>query len=376
MELNIRKNVQVPKKWMFGLLSDLKINDEMNPNFGTIHSFCEELHQAAQASNGDFSIFSIRDVKEDYIEAYTLNGECWIKQPQPFPSVIYNRIHSRKFEQSDQYRSFLTLVQSKNIHLFNSRYFSKWEVHQLLSDELTEYLPETKMATLETLQHMLHSYEEIFMKPVHGSQGKGIIRIINKHKHFFASFPDNKTICYENEEQLIIGLKPFFQKQAYIVQQGISCITDQDRRIDFRVLCHKVNRDEWRVTSIVARAAGEYSFLTNIAQGGEILKPILPLMANFQREWACTLLEFLKELAERTALIFNKQFDGTLGELGIDIGIDYAGKPWLIEINSKPSKNFELKQSKIRPSAKAIIEYSRSQISYQKEDSSCDPLDL
>lgn len=376
MELNTWKDEQVPEKWTFGLLTDLKINDDTNPNFGNIHSFCEELHQAAQALNGEFSIFSIRDVKEELIEAYTFDGERWVKQPQRFPSVIYNRIHSRKFEQSEQYRSFLTLIQSKNIHLFNSRYFSKWEVHQLLLDELTEYLPETKMATLETLQHMLHSYEELFLKPIYGSQGKGIIRVFNNHKHFFASFPDNKNICYENEEQLIIGLKPFFQKQAYIVQQGISCLTDQDRRIDFRVLCHKVNRDEWRITSIVARAAGEYSFLTNIAQGGEILKPILPLMANFQREWAFTLLEFLKELALRTAIVFSKQFDGTLGELGIDIGIDVVGKPWLIEINSKPSKNFEIKHTKIRPSAKAIIEYGKTQISYNKEDSSCDPSDL
>lgn len=48
------------------------------------------------------------------------------------------------------------------------------------------------------------------------------------------------------------------------------------------------------------------------------------------------------------------------GELGIDLAMDTTGRVWLLEVNSKPSKNDNtpLSESKIRPSVKAMLEYS------------------
>jgi hypothetical protein len=37
--------------------------------------------------------------------------------------------------------------------------------------------------------------------------------------------------------------------------------------------------------------------------------------------------------------------------------VDQEGKLWIIEVNSKPSKNFEDGLGKIRPSAKALIQF-------------------
>ena len=65
----------------------------------------------------------------------------------------------------------------------------------------------------------------------------------------------------------------------------------------------------------------------------------------------------MKELAVEIASLISRNSEGLTGELGIDIGIDTEGNPWLIEVNSKPSKNFEEQEIKIRPSAKAIILY-------------------
>ncbi|HYK72188.1 MAG TPA: YheC/YheD family protein, partial [Pseudoneobacillus sp.] len=54
------------------------------------------------------------------------------------------------------------------------------------------------------------------------------------------------------------------------------------------------------------------------------------------------------------------------------------GHPWLIEINSKPSKNFEEQEIKIRPSAKAIISYCQflalEHVIQKHSDFNCDSI--
>jgi carbamoylphosphate synthase large subunit len=62
-------------------------------------------------------------------------------------------------------------------------------------------------------------------------------------------------------------------------------------------------------------------------------------------------------LALETAAIIGHHSEGVTGELGIDIGVDDNSRLWIIEVNSKPSKSFEDGLKKIRPSAKAIIQF-------------------
>ena len=87
------------------------------------------------------------------------------------------------------------------------------------------------------------------------------------------------------------------------------------------------------------------------------MTPVNALKDSMSRSDAKMLLTEMKELAIETAIIIERESSGITGELGIDIGIDQEGNPWLIEVNSKPSKNFEDGQMKIRPSAKAIIQF-------------------
>jgi len=49
------------------------------------------------------------------------------------------------------------------------------------------------------------------------------------------------------------------------------------------------------------------------------------------------------------------------GELGIDLAIDTSGRVWLLEVNSKPSKNDNtpLSGQGIRPSVRIMLHYAR-----------------
>ncbi|MNJ53594.1 Endospore coat-associated protein YheD [compost metagenome] len=69
----------------------------------------------------------------------------------------------------------------------------------------------------------------------------------------------------------------------------------------------------------------------------------------------------MQKTALEIAQGIDKYIPAHFGELGIDLAVDTSGRIWLIEVNSKPSKNDNtpIGDSKIRPSVKQVIEYAR-----------------
>jgi glutathione synthase/RimK-type ligase-like ATP-grasp enzyme len=266
-------------------------------------------------------------------------------------------------EFSHEFKLFRNKLEQLNIPFFNDRFLSKWEVHEHLINEnhLHPHIPETALFSKENLIDFAKKYDTVFIKPVHGSQGRNIFKLI-KENHLYSLKTSLRNKSKLLSDQLIIEeiyqqLKPLLNNRIYILQQGIPLITIESRGIDFRVLCHKNHRNMWEVTSVVARVSAEDEFVSNIARGGEIMTPLHALGEVMSRSDAKTVLTQMKELSIETAASISLQASGITGELGIDIGIDQEGKPWLIEVNSKPSKNFDDGLIKIRPSAKAIIHF-------------------
>jgi glutathione synthase/RimK-type ligase-like ATP-grasp enzyme len=346
---------------IIGLLTDFPSNKQEEPHFRSIHAFCVELHHGITENGGFFYVFSYDQfLNQGY---YLLNGK-WCPFEHPLPDVIYNRIHSRRLEQSDPFKQFRSRLETLLIPLFNERFLSKWEVYNQIFHEkhLLPFLPKTKILTKENLYELAQEYETVFIKPVHGSQGRNIIKLNKEEDDQYslqtsiAALNGSTGIKYCLEE-MYKQLKPVLSNRYYIIQQGIDLVTYQSCSMDFRVLCHKNLNNDWKVTSIVARVAAEAEFVSNIARGGRMLKPLNVLRTCFGHKKSIQVLALMKELALETASTISDSSTGITGELGIDIGVDQDGKLWIIEVNSKPSKNFEDGLGKIRPSAIALIEF-------------------
>jgi glutathione synthase/RimK-type ligase-like ATP-grasp enzyme len=345
---------------IIGLVTDFKNKGNDQPHFGSIHSFCEELHHGITDNGGFLYVFSYPTFS---VHGYYFDAGIWKPAELPLPDVIYNRIHSRRLEFGKEYQSFRQRLAELCIPIFNDRFLSKWEVHEHLIHEnhLHSYIPDTNIFTKDNLTAFAEKYETIFIKPVHGSQGRNIIKLQKENNHF--SLESSITSPLENKQTVISfeeiygHLKPLLNNRIYIIQQGIPLLTNQSRGMDYRVLCHKNHQNNWDVTSMVARISAENEFVSNIARGGEIMNPINALKENMSISEAKRVISQMKELAIETAMIIERKTSGITGELGIDIGIDQDVRPWIIEVNSKPSKNFEDGQMKIRPSAKAIIQF-------------------
>ncbi|MGG0719256.1 YheC/YheD family protein [Robertmurraya massiliosenegalensis] len=348
---------------IFALVTEIHESEDQEPSFRSIHSFAEELHYTAEMAGGLFYIFHMKDFSPDEIKGYYYDEDRWKKGEFVLPNVIYNRIHSRKLESSSFFKRMMEEMNLKQIAIFNERFLSKWEVHNLLFQEahLHPSLPETDLYRSDKFPAFLEKHKTIFIKPLNGSQGRNIFKVSLKSHHIIV-----KTTSVREHEQItsfqhIEEFINWFQKRQkqirFIMQQGIPLATYVNRPLDFRVLCHKDHSDSWRMTSIVARVSAKSEFVSNLARGGEMMKASKPLTHLFDHQTARSHISFMKELSIEVCKIISQSSKGIVGELGIDMGIDSNGRIWIIEVNSKPSKNMEEQQTKIRPSTKAIYEY-------------------
>lgn len=352
------------------VLTEITLTNDGTPSFGTIHEFCEELNQLVTEAGDFFYVFSLTGFSSHSVHGYYFTGSNWKKEELPLPDVIYNRVHSRRTEAKKSFAAFLQETKELHISVFNDRFLTKWEVHQWLSKRrnLQSFLPETCLFSERTFKQMHAMYEDLYLKPLTGSQGNGIIWLPKEQNEIvFTTRKEMKKQSYSTKEELIKALKEKTNHRAYLLQQGIPLIENNDKRLDFRILCHRENDHQWKVTSNVARLSAKNQFASNVALGGEVLRPLTALTPVFGRETASWKLELMKELSLECADCISENVSGLMGELGIDLGVDERGELWVIEVNSKPSKNMDKKKRIIRPSAKAIVSYCYQLIANSSE---------
>jgi len=110
----------------------------------------------------------------------------------------------------------------------------------------------------------------------------------------------------------------------------------EQKPVDFRVHTNKNKQGIWEVTAIAAKIAGAGSATTHMNSGG-IVKAVDEL-TDLDKDQ-----ELLKEKLISSALKISKSLEkhteGTIAEIGFDIGIDRKGRVWLFEANSKPGRS-------------------------------------
>lgn len=347
---------------VIGILTEVNDNKDVI-SFPAIQHLCKELAEELAQIGGFFYLFGLQNFHEDKIHGYFYHDHTWTKHHFPYPDVIYNRLHSRRADASTTFLKLKKMLEDKEIPIFNSRFFSKDETYQLLvkNSTIENHLPLTGKLTYSNLISMLKIFPLLYIKPVHGSQGRNIIHMEFLNNQYIATISSGKkkgkSQLFTDEKKLWKWLEGYAKRRSYICQQGIDFQKWQGRSLDFRILCHKNYQNNWTITSTVARIAQKKAIVANLAQGAEMQPAKVVLNELLNPERASHILEELKALALKIANILSDNTDGYLGELGIDIGMDKKGHLWVIEVNSKPSKKLEEHIEKTRPSTKALLEY-------------------
>ncbi|WP_274364908.1 YheC/YheD family protein [Paenibacillus thermotolerans] len=372
LRMNYRPGTQTLQAGpLIGVIVSRDFPSTPNRPFGSITAFCRELVDACRQQGAFVYFFTPEGIRSGYdtLEGWTYAGG-WKKRSFPAPDVLHNRLTSRKLENARKVQRLFKETKTRHETLiFNEKYLDKTEVFAALrkEPELHSLLPESHPVTrFQTLQSMCAKYSSVFLKPVRGSLGKGIIRIqktgAGGYACHYSELNGTRVVVYPSLAKVYSAVAPRLKSQRYQIQQGLNIAKISGRPVDFRALVQKGLSGAWEVTSIVGRVAGPDRFVSNVAKGGKITQAKKAVeRSNVPAGKKSIALARLRTAAIDIAEGVESTIDAHFGELGVDLALDQTGKVWLLEVNSKPSKNdnTQLTGAKIRPSVKLLVEYAR-----------------
>ncbi|WP_079908385.1 YheC/YheD family protein [Paenibacillus sp. 32352] len=356
---------------LLGVLISRVYSGNVEKPFGASTSFYRELHDTGRLLGASVCFITPDEL---HVPHSTVRGwrytDRWEQREFPMPHVIYNRLTSRKLENREHVQQFLQHAKTEHhAALFNEKYLNKAEVFDALNKaaDLRNYLPESHLLQhYEILKSMCAKHPVVFLKPVTGSLGKGIIRVAKQtdlsYACYFTNLNGARKQSFKSLSQLFFALSGKIKQQHYQIQQGLELISIGGCPVDFRALVQRNELGQWEVTSVVARIAGHQHFVSNLARGGRMSTVKDALAQSHSAAAAAGGASLLRRAALSIAQGIETHINAHFAELGIDLAIDTQGKVWLLEVNSKPSKedNPPLRtQGTVRTSVKRIIQYSR-----------------
>lgn len=331
-------------------------------------SFFTHLAKEAMQMDTRVLIFSPSDIHKDG----TVNGlvyqpgKSWTAQTSPAPHIVYDRFRNMN---PQAFRQFVQFRDQYKMDFLNSRLAHKWNLYRYLqgNSAIAKWLPETLfLYQAQDVHELLKKYPTVYVKPVNGTGGKGILAISRQAKNQFQLLgrdPKRKKIktAVNSLTALSAFVSNWTKETKYIAQQGLNLEWEAGFVTDFRLLVQKNGLGDWAITGMGGKIGPKNSATSNLHSGGKAVEPTAFLRRHFSEEKCRSLHRECMELGLVTAQYIEDKF-GRLVELGIDLGIDKEGRVWMIEVNNKPGRDIFRQMGEPATYRKAVrrpIEYAR-----------------
>ncbi len=294
-------------------------------------------------------VFTPQDVDDSrgLIRAQWFNTgtKKWSRRWVRFPSVIYDRCRIQKSYRFEQLLAFRKRY--SHLHFLNRPLRNKWTIYRALSKvpAFRAHLPATRLyQSPEDVSLMLKKYPTVYLKPINGTGGRGILRIERSRDGTLLLQGRNHARAivrpkHISRGRLVSALRSWDKRgDRYIVQQGLNIKLPNGRVHDYRMLVQKNGSGVWEVTGCAGRIGPLRSITSNLHGGGEAAS-----MNNLLRQWVGSESDIrqIRQTAETFGVEVARHLEATYGalcELALDLAIDRNGKIWLIEVNPKPSR--------------------------------------
>jgi len=213
---------------------------------------------------------------------------------------------------------------------------SKWaKTEALLSHPgLAPHIPPTSKYSPQQLQHMLYAHGMVVIKPIVGSGGSGVIKVMRTGDGGYSYTHRDRTQRYGSFDALAGALRSKTSKRNYLIQKGISLATVNGKPIDYRVKYVK-RFGRWEYRSLVGRIARPGLFVTNLSQGGRMVLAGEGIRSSLGPSHVKAKKAKMREITVMATRVLEQRYPG-ISHLGFDYGIDRQGKIWIFEVNTRP----------------------------------------
>jgi glutathione synthase/RimK-type ligase-like ATP-grasp enzyme len=271
------------------------------------------------------------------VPGYTHNGSGWRVRRYPVPRVVYDRIFPSRGSWQLYWNSVGRMRRTFHVRFMGRGLRGKWQFHRIARrfEDLREHIPETRMITgTGIVLRMLAKHGIVYIKPVFGSGGKGIVRIVRRGAMYSVQFSGRggrRMVSAAGLSALLAGTR-----RRYVVQQGLDLNYLAGSPYDVRSIVQKNGEGKWQVTGKAARIGRRHSITSNLHTGG-YARTVPAVLQRYFPDRAEEIEQEIDRLAIRVAEVM-EQKAGPLCDLGLDMGVDRQGKVWLLEVNSKPGR--------------------------------------
>ena len=278
----------------------------------------------------------------------------WAKMKVIWPQVVLRRmVHYPTSLKQLIFEEEERLERESLLITLPRRWGNKWRVFQQLQKDayLRTFLPRTViMKKSSEIFPFLESIEDLYVKPVLGSQGNRIMRIQKNENAVILASSQTEIKAFSSVDQigLMQEVNERLSGQTAIVQETIDLLrTREGEPIDLRYLVQATSEQHHPKVTAIARVGKKSGITTNLHTGGQAFstKKVAELLPSEQRLSWQRGVEEGKKVARKVFRLFQKEYP-PLVELGVDLAIDQSGQVYFLEINPCPGRRMLRKVSR------------------------------
>ncbi|AZB42193.1 YheC/YheD family protein [Bacillus sp. FJAT-42376] len=325
---------------------------KMTLGFMTLHQEAEKAYSTEIAKrSGAYGLTLFRFCPADIqpgtalVKGFVYENETWTPSLQPIPAYIYDRCFYSKGDRSSKSRPIAEWLKNRPDTVFLGKGLpDKWAVYEAVKKDstLSFYLPDTTLIqTAKDVLPLLFRERQCMLKPLKGSQGRGIIALTLSGKTIEAVYHSGvhkKTKPFPSLDEFESWMNLFLKQSphAYLMQPLLS-LSDRNRYpFDIRILMQKDGNGNWTERGRGIRRGYQGSFISNLGSGGEG-NSYEDWFSKLSRRQAYLFHDDLSTILAKLPLVLEESF-ASLFELGIDIGYSRDGSIWILDVNSKPGR--------------------------------------